>query len=225
VESVGYRGVAFTPTGKAALLLDNGEWLILSAAQGKNLVRGRAQEGLPPIPVIDPPAVLPIRDPLRKRPGPLRHTKIELPPSVIPDRLVLWQNTGGASLTCERVIAYPNGFEIELRASGLLIEDAEMPWSRSSRGFWRFRGLQLTVSFADARSQHIDDLTSEDEEGPLTFSPFRRDDSGSETLWLWVMPLPSDGPVRLVATWPLRGIQQAAVEFGVAGDESGETAP
>ena len=225
MEGIGYRGIAFTPTGKAAVLLENGEWLILSAAQGENLVRSRAEEGLPPMPVIDPPAVLPTRDQLRRHPAPLRQRKIELPPSVITGPLILWQSAGGASLTCKRVIAYPNGFEIELHASGLLIEDAEMPWSRSSRGFCRFRGLQLTVSFADGRSQHIDDLTSEDEEGPLTFSPFRRDDSGSETLWLWVMPLPSDGPVRLVATWPLRGIQQAAVEFGVAGDESGETAP
>ena len=224
VEARGYRGIAFTPTGKAALLLDNGEWLVLSAAQGENLVRGRAEEGLPPIPVIDPPEILPMRDPFRKRPGRLRYKKIELPPSVIRVPLVLWQGTGAASLTCERVIAYPDGFEIELRAEGLLIQDAEMPWGRSSRGFWHFGGLQLAVSFADGRSQHIEDLTSENQEGLVTVSPFRRDDSGLETLWLWVMPLPADGPVRLVATWPLRDIEHAAVEFEVASRQTGETA-
>ena len=213
MEAVGYRGIAFTPTGKAALLLDNGEWLILRQAQGENFVRGRAEEGLPPIPVIDPPAVLPERDPLRKWSRPLRHATIELPPSVITDPLVVWQGAGTASLTCERVIAYPNGFEIELRAAGLLIEDAEMPWGRSSRGFWHFRGLRLTVSFADGRSRHIDDLTSDPQEGPVTVSPFRRDDSGLETFWLWVMPRPADGRVRLIATWPLRGVEQAVVEF------------
>ncbi|HVC13625.1 MAG TPA: hypothetical protein VND62_02065 [Acidimicrobiales bacterium] len=146
----------------------------------------------------------------------MRHTKTELAPAVISAPLVLWQGTGAASLTCERVIAYPNGFEIELRAEGLLIQDADMPRDRSSRGFWHFGALQLAVSFADGRSQHIEDLTSGDKEGPVTVSPFRRDDSTLEALWLWVMPLPADGPVRLVATWPLRGIEQAAVEFEVA---------
>jgi hypothetical protein len=60
-----------------------------------------------------------------------------------------------------------------------------MPWGRSSRGFWHLRGLQLTVSFADGRSRRIEDLTSGDEESPVTVSPFRRDDSDLETLWLW----------------------------------------
>ena len=216
MEGIGYRGIAFTPTGKAAVLLENGEWLILSAAQGENLVRSRAEEGLPPMPVIDPPAVLPTRDQLRRHPAPLRQRKIELPPSVITGPLILWQSAGGASLTCKRVIAYPNGFEIELHASGLLIEDAEIPSGRSSRGFWHLRGLELTVAFADGRSRHLDDLTSGDEEGPVVVSPFRRDNSDIETFWLWVMPSPADGHVRLIATWPLRGIEQAVVELEVA---------
>ena len=54
-------------------------------------------------------------------------------------------------------------------------------------------------------------------EGPVTVSPFRRNDSSPETLWLWVMPTPSEGPVHLVATWPLRVIDRATVEFHVAG--------
>jgi len=131
-----YRGIAFTLTGKAALLLDNGEWLVLGAAQGENLVRLRAEEGLPPLPVVEPPEVLPTRDPPGNWPGRSTQTKIELPPSVIRAPLVLWQSTGAAALTCERVSAYPDGFEIELRAEGLLIQDAERPWGPSSRGFW-----------------------------------------------------------------------------------------
>ncbi len=217
MEPVGYRGIAFMPTGRAALLLKNGDWLTLTAAQGENLVRGRAEEGPRPIPVIDPPAVLPTRDPLRRRPGPKSRRMIELPPSVITEPLIVWRGTGSASLTCTRVIPYPDGFEIELVAQGLLIEDAEIPRGRSSRGFWHFEGLQLTVGFADGRSHRVDDLTSETREGPVTVSPFRRDDARPETLWLWVMPTPSDGPVRLVVTWPLRGIEQATVEFHVAG--------
>ena len=171
----------------------------------------------PPVPVIDPPAVLPTRDPLRQPPGFKNRAKIDLPSSVITEPLMVWRGTGTASLTCTRVIPYPDGFEIELVAQGLLIEDAEMPWGRSSRGFWHFEGFQLTVGFADGRSHRVDDLTSETREGPVTVSPFRRDDSSPKTLWLWVMPTPSDGPVRLVATWPLRGIEQATVEFHAAG--------
>lgn len=219
MDPVGYRGIAFTTTGRAALLLGSGEWLTLPAAQGEKLVRHRAEEGLPPIPTVDPPAVLPTRDPLRKRPVRPGGTTVELPPSVISRPLVLWQGPGAASLECERVIAYPNGFEIELRAEGLLIEDAEMPWGRSSRGFWHVRGLQLTVTFADGRSRRIADLTAEDEEGPVTVSPFRRDDASLETFWLWVMPPPPDGPVRLDARWPHHGIEHASVEFEVASRE------
>jgi hypothetical protein len=214
MDAVGYRGIAFTTTGKALLLLGNGSWLTLTAAQGEDLVRGRAEEGLRSIPVIDPPAVLPTRDPLRHGGGPVSHTNVELPPSAITEPLVLWGGSG-ASLTLERVIPYPNGIEIELRTQGLLIEDAEMPWGRASRGFWHFRGLQLAVSFADGRSQRIEDLTAEDREGPLTISPFRRHGSRRETLWLWVMPSPPDGPVRLLATWHSHRIAQATVEFAV----------
>ena len=216
MEPVGYRGIAFTPTGKAALLLENGNWLTLTAAQGENLVRGRAEDGLPPIPVIDPPAVLPTRDPLRRRPRPERRTNVTLPPSVVPEPLVLWRGTGDTCLTCARVIPFPDGFEIELVAQGLLIEDAEMPRGRSSRGFWHFQGLRLTVGFADGRSGRVDDLTSDGHEGPVTVSPFRRYDSSRETLWLWVTPPLPDGPVRLTATWPSRDIEQATVEFQVA---------
>ena len=217
MEPIGYRGIAFMPTGRAALLLENGDWLTLTAGQAENLVRDRAEEGLPPIPVIDPPAVRPTRDPLRQRRIPKNRRTIELPPSVITEPLMVWRGTGSDSLTCTRVIPYPDGFEIELVAQGLLIEDAEIPRGRSSRGFWHFEGLQLTVGFADGRSHCVDDLTSETREGPVTVSPFRRDDSSRETLWLWVMPTPSDGPVRLVVTWPLRDIEHATVEFHVAG--------
>lgn len=88
MEAVGCRGIAFTPTGKAALLLGSGEWLIVTAAQGGDLVRGRKEEGLPPIPVIDPPAALPVRDPLGERPDPRGQANFELPPSVIAKPLV-----------------------------------------------------------------------------------------------------------------------------------------
>ena len=29
MEAIGYRGIAFTPTGRAALLIENGDWLLM----------------------------------------------------------------------------------------------------------------------------------------------------------------------------------------------------
>lgn len=229
MHAVGYAGIAFMETGRAALLLENGDWLTMTAAQGDRLVRHRAEEGLRPIPIVDPPTVLQVCDPFRKGSGPQSHTRVELPPSVITRPLVLWAGRGSESLTCEGVIPYPNGFEIELRVAGLLVEDAEMPCGRSSRGFSHLRGLQLTVTFADGRSRRIADLTSDltsgDEESPVTVSPFLRASPDPETLWLWTMPAPTDGHVRLVATWALRGIEQAVVELDLAGSNSGQVPP
>lgn len=217
MDAIGYRGIAFLSTGKAALLLADGRWLALRAAQAERLVAGRAEEGLPPIPAVDPPDVLPARDPLATRAGRRRHAPVALPPSVLAEPLAVWRGTGSASLTCERVIPYPGGFEIELRARGLLDEDAEMPWGRSSQGFWHLEGLRLTVAFGDGRSGRLDDLTAGDAGGPVTLSPFRRDDAALETFWLWVAPMPAGGPVRLAATWPRHGIAAASVAFDVAG--------
>lgn len=70
------------------------------------------------------------------------------PPSVLLEPLVLWRGEN-ASLTCERVIPYRDGFEIELRRHGL---------GPSPTSEWRgpvarrpnpFRGLQVHVHFAD----------------------------------------------------------------------------
>lgn len=214
MRRVGYAGIANLPTSKVAVLLENGSWVTLTAEQGQRLVRSRVEDGLPPIPVIDAPSALPPRSPVpggrALRPG----TTVDVPPSILSGPLVLW-STRGSSLRCERVIRYGGGFEVELKAIGLLDETAEQPWGRSSRGFWQFHGLRLTVDFSNGSEQRIEDLTGGDRDGPMTVSPFRRHGSTDDTLWLWVVPLPSDGAVRLVATWPLRGIEGATAEFTV----------
>lgn len=211
MDLVGFAGIAFPPTGRIALQLQNGAWVTLSASQGERLMRHRAEEGLPPLPVLDPPDELP-PDPPRTMGERRRHAA--LPPSVIAEPLVLWRGAE-ASVACERVIPYTDGFEVELRLRGLADDKAKMPWGVSSRGFWHFAGLHVTVSYSDGRSQRIDDLTGGDLDGPVTVSPFRRGDASLETLWLWVMPLPDDGHVHLAVTWADRHIEQAAVDFAV----------
>lgn len=206
-----YSGMAFLPTGRVLILGDNGRSIIVSAAQAEGLVNDRAVAGLPPIPIVDPPdgageeekTMLP----------PALEPPVELPPSVLSEPLVLWARAD-ASLTCERVIPYGDGFEIALRARGAALEAAaERPQRRNHRGLGRFAGLQPTVKFSDGRSQRIDDLTAQDHEGPVTISPFQRRTTGHDVLWLWVMPVPPEGPVQLKVTWVARGIAGARVEL------------
>lgn len=206
-----YSGMAFLPTGRVLLLGDNGTSIVVSAAQAERLVSDRAAAGLPPIPFVDPPEDS--LDQEKTSLPPNVEPPVELPPSVIGEPLVLWA-TADASLTCERVIPYQDGFEIALRARGAALEaDADRPERVPHRGLGRFAGLQPTVAFADGRSQRIDDLTAQDREGPVTISPFQRRTTGHDVLWLWVMPVPPEGPVQLEVTWVARGIAGARVEL------------
>jgi hypothetical protein len=132
--------------------------------------------------------------------------------SILPAPLVLWEGPGG-TLTCERVLPYGDGFEIELKAQRLQTHQHEAVERRSHRGFERFAGLQLSVSFSDGRVGRIEDLTSTDEEGPVTLSAFRRKGSDPDILWVWVMPLPPAGAVRVEARWMRFGIEGEHVEF------------
>lgn len=135
-----------------------------------------------------------------------------LPVSVIGAPLVLWAD-GSASLVCARVIPYADGFEIELRARQLTFENDTRVAAPSRRGFERFGDLQVAVHFSDGRSQRVEDLSGNDVDEALTISPFLRRGSSDETLWLWVMPLPPEGPVTLSVTWRSKGIEGATVQF------------
>ena len=135
-----------------------------------------------------------------------------LPPSAIHEPMVLWERDG-ASLTCVRVIPYHDGFEIELRRDGLgppPSSDATAPRGRPNR---QFVGLRIRVSFADGREELLDDVERPDREGPITLSAFGRRESGDDTLWLWVMPLPPPGEVRMTVEWPTYGIDPVSVSF------------
>ena len=135
-----------------------------------------------------------------------------LPPSVIPAPLALWE-TAEASLTCERVIPYHDGFEIELRRHGLgppTTPDSTAPRRRPNR---QFAGLQVSLRYADGREELLDDVERDDREGSITVVTFGRRGSGDDTLWLWVMPLPPPGEVRLTVEWRNFGVEPVSVSF------------
>ena len=144
-----------------------------------------------------------------------------LPRSTLRAPLVLWSGPE-LRLVCERVIPYPDGFEIELRRIGgtpptpvVLTEDALRlgrqgdPWQRPDG----FAGLEVTLCFSDGRSVLVTDLCGPDEEGEIMLSRFWRKESDANTLWLWAMPLPPEGEVTLTVTWPAYAIESAVVGF------------
>lgn len=132
------------------------------------------------------------------------------PPSVLLEPLVLWRR-GDASVTCERVIPYEDGFEVELRHRGL---GAPVHQWRPGRGrFTAFAGLQVRLRYADGREELLDDVERLDREGPIAITTFTRGPLGGDSLWLWVMPLPSPGEVRLTVEWPAQGIEPVTVSL------------
>lgn len=181
MEAVGYKSITFTDTGEAVLFLNDGTALTVPAHVAEKILRVRAGEGLPQIPVtraasgtcvadngdINVPALaIPARD---RQPKPL-------PPSVIPVPLVLWERDE-ESLTCARVIPYFDGFEIELRRRGPGPRSAPDFSTRQRSPNQHFHGLSVALRYADGREEQLDDLVRPDKEGSITITTFDR--SGS----------------------------------------------
>lgn len=152
---------------------------------------------------VDAPVVsLPAREP-KHRP---------LPSSVLPEPVTLWE-APAASLTCERVIPYKDGFEVELRRRGIGPPPTPEWRGPGGRRHNPFSGLEVTLRYADGREEALDDVDRDERDGPVTVSTFGRRGFGDDTLWVWVMPLPSSGDVRLSVTWPTYGIEPVSVSF------------
>ena len=144
---------------------------------------------------------------------PGRTGKTPVPPlSVIKEPIVVWERDG-LSLTCERVIPYRDGFEIELWCHGLGPPPASDAAETRRWPKRQFAGLQIRVGFADGREEFLEDVLRPDQEGSITVNAFGRRGSEGDRLWLWVMPLPPPGEVRMTLKWPTYDIGPVTVSF------------
>jgi len=143
----------------------------------------------------------------------------KLPPSALPQSVVLADNDKMV-LTCERVIPYLDGFEMNFKRTDKNIGTSTTSLSDPDReGYWKnnqsdhYNGLQLEVRFADGRKNLVTDLRREDIPGDPTVVRFDRDPSDDNSLWLWIMPLPPPGACVIELSWPEQGIDNAIFEF------------
>ena len=143
----------------------------------------------------------------------------KLPPSVLPQSVVLADNDKMV-LTCEQVIPYLDGFEMNFKRTDKITETSAMSLSDPDREqYWknnrsdRYNGLQLEVRFADGRRELVTDLRRKDKPGDPTVVRFDRDPSDRNSLWLWIMPLPPPGLCVIELSWPEQDITSVAFEF------------
>jgi hypothetical protein len=110
------------------------------------------------------------------------------------------------------VIPYEDGFEIELRCQG----PGPPPIPRSTfaqvMSTRAFTGLQVTLRYADGREE-LDDLDRPDRAEPITVLALGRRGSSDDTRWLWVMPVPPPGEVRLTVEWPTYDVEDVSASF------------
>ena len=144
---------------------------------------------------VPPEPGRPIR-PDRLHPGPPDH----LLGQPVPTEVVV-ARTPTVVVAVDRVVAYPNGFELGVTVR---THDEPVPGSfetgtrRSWSGTAAFPGQSLTVGL----------------DGNLTIVPVSG--SGTQTRFdqrFWVMPLPPPGPVSLIVEWPARDLPEARADL------------
>jgi hypothetical protein len=175
----------------------------------------------PPVSFFDVPLPDPPPEPVVERPvwsGP--------PPGVLPgyssQRAVVFK-TQDTLLVVHRFLAYPDGLEFTL---SLLLKDAshelgDIPWELHRH----LRGgsipdelLRFGILFGDgSKWTNLDWRSPSPEEEPIGPIVSGRGGGGGGHSWemgYWIWPLPSEGKMTFVASWPLRDIpeQQADVD-------------
>jgi hypothetical protein len=131
--------------------------------------------------------------------------------------------TGQVAVAIGSVRAYPNGFEFtaHLRMRGE--DEDELGWHDPfDRHGWRGRqpsddGLRLGVLYADGRRGATTGHWWPDEAAdPGRLVLQQGSSGGSARRWdgeFWVHPLPPDGPVTFVASWPEYGVAETRAEL------------
>jgi hypothetical protein len=163
---------------------------------------------------IPPP---PPREPVRPQ-TPAWMRPDEVVPGAVPGEMLL-ARTDRAALALGSVRAYPNGFEFTLhvrtRESGIAADPFEQ--RRRRLGQQDEDHLRLGILYADGRRAATtgrpwpdDDVDDE----RLVLIP--DGSSGTDHSWdgdFWVHPLPPDGEVAFVVSWPRFDVAETRVEF------------
>jgi hypothetical protein len=161
------------------------------------------------IPLPPPPAGRP-RRPVWSRPD------AGIPRSLQADLMLI--RTERAVVAVTTVFAYPNGIEFTVRVHAR--DPAKFPldpfgWHGPGRELAE-PAMRLGVLFADGRrtASTVGRPRSDDLAGRLVLTS--GGGGGDEHNWrssFWVYPLPPEGPVTLVVSWPEQGIPEARGEL------------
>jgi hypothetical protein len=145
-------------------------------------------------------------------------------PGSVPAEVMLIR-TEQVAVAIGSVRAYPNGFECTLHTR-LRHEDETGPGAADpleQHGRWRGRrepgdALRLGVMYADGRRTSTTAghpfFDDDAEAGRLVL--LQGGGGGDDRRWdgdFWVHPLPPEGPVTFVASWPKHGVAETRVEL------------
>lgn len=165
-----------------------------------------------------PPPPEPVR-----RPRPAWTQSDEVIPGSVPGELMLIR-TGQVAVAIGSVRAYPNGFEFTAHVRVHIRDEDEPGWHDPFDRHGR-RGrqppddvLRLGVLYADGRRGATTGghWWPDEDADPEHLVLQHGGSGGNARRWdgdFWVYPLPPDGPVTFVATWPEYGVAETQAEL------------
>ena len=186
---------------------------------GSQVARGWCQSGgMSFFDSIPPPP-----EPVRRRGLPWTPPDTVIPGSVPADVMLI--RTEQVAVAVGSVRAYPAGFEFalhtrlrhkdETRHGGADPLEPRVPWrGRQVPG----EMLRLGLMYADGRrtATHPGRPLGDDDTDPGRLVMLECGSRGSPRRWdgdFWVHPLPPEGPVTFVASWPRYGVAETRVEL------------
>jgi len=167
--------------------------------------------------IPQPPPPKPVR---RPRPGWMQPDEV-IPAWIAGELLVI--RTGQVAVTIGGICVYPNGFEFAVHVRMRSDDDDEPGWHdpfdrHRRRGGQPGDVLRLGLMYADGRRGATTGSgwrPGKDAE-PGRLVVHHGSSGGSDRRWdgwFWVHPLPSDGPVTFVASWPAYGVTETRAEL------------
>lgn len=213
MDAGGYESVDFAHVGEAVLRLADGRIVTVPGHVGLELLLARAREGLPPIPVtVGALDGISGHGNSSERRSKTLHQSLALPKSIMPDPVTLWERRG-ASITCERVIPYSEGFEIQLRQHGLESQATPNETLGSHTPNAQFHGLKVGLRYSDGRVGSSSDTEIYVREREITVVTFTREGLEADSLWLWVTPPAPAGDVLVHLEWTAYDIESVGCAF------------